>query len=58
MEAKEKANRVHPAGERGWAAAVAWAPEAIVSVRTVDTKRPMKGERPALKSNVRIVVRI
>ena len=58
MEGKEEDNRVHPVEERAWAAAVAWALEAIVSARAVDTKRPMKGELLALKSNVRIVVRI
>ena len=55
---EEAGVRIHPAGEQVWVEAVALVLEAIVSAPTADTKCPMNGEFPALKSNAPNVVRI
>ncbi len=55
-EAEEKGeDRIHPDGEEAWAEVVASALEAAVSARTADTRFPMNGGLPVLKSNAPIV---
>jgi hypothetical protein len=58
-EAKEKGeDRINPAGEEAWVEVVASAPAVIVSVQNVETKQPMKGVLPALKSSAPNVAQI
>lgn len=50
--AKEKGeDKINPAGEEAWAEVVASALAVIASAQIVETKQPMKGVLPALKSN-------
>ena len=58
-EAKEKGeDKINPAAEVAGAEVVASALTVIASAQNVETKQPMKGERPALKLNAPNVAQI
>jgi hypothetical protein len=55
-EVQEKGEgRINPAGEEAWAVVVGLAQAVIASAQNVGTRPPMKGGRPALKSNAQNV---